>query len=153
MSDEYIEMSQWSKDHWSTLVYVETVMVECGGFQLGTDARMRSNRRHVRVMHEMCPRPKRPSSSGSGLAVVMSPHHGTRLKDGTEVAGHDDWMCVQDMAEAGLFTVGVEGVEPGETLHLSPRGQDLVSQLRQHKAGGGTFASFEPRLEPACANG
>jgi hypothetical protein len=29
--DGYIDIHLWGKDHWSTLAYIETVMVECGG--------------------------------------------------------------------------------------------------------------------------
>lgn len=143
MSDDYIPMNQWGKDHWSTLAYLETVMVDCAGFQVGADPRMRSNRRNARVMREQCARPKRSAHRWSPC-VVMNPEHGTRLNDGKVLSNHDDWMCVQDMAEAGLFTVGVDGVEPGQTLHLSPRGLELCAQLRAHKAQGGKFANFTP---------
>lgn len=146
MNDAYVPMNQWSKDHWSTLAYVETVMVDCAGFQIGADPRMRSNRRHTRVMQEECARPKRTSKVRSPC-LTMDPSQGTRLKDGTVLAGHDDWMCVQDMAEAGLFTVNADGVEPGQTLHLSPLGQDICAQLRAHKAQGGQFAGFSPSVQ------
>lgn len=147
MSGAYIEMGAWGKDHWSTLAYIETVMVECGGFQIGLDARMRSNRRHLRVMHQQCPRPKRAAGRDSSLTVAMDPNGGSRLRDGSTVPNHDDWMCVQDMAYAGLFTVGPADVEPGETLHLSTLGRQVASQLREHKAAGGQFADFSV----ACA--
>lgn len=143
MSDTYIEMSQWGKDHWSTLAYVETVMVDCGGFQVGLDPRMRSNRRHLRVMHQECPRPKRAGGRSSGLAVAMDVNSGSRLRDGSTVRGHDDWMCVQDMAHAGLFTVGAGDVEPRVTLHLSALGKQVASRFREHKAAGGNFVEFD----------
>lgn len=146
--DEYIPMNKWSKDHWSTLAYLETVMVDAGGFQVGSDPRMRSNRRHFRVMHQECPKPKRPTKDWA-LGVVMDASHGTVLKDGSSVANHDDWMCVQDMAAEGLFTTDVDGVQPGETLHLSARGLALAAALRAHKAAGGTFASFDASSVPA----
>jgi hypothetical protein len=136
-------MDQWSKDHWSTLAYVETVMVDCAGFQVGHDGRMKTNRRHFRVMSSECPQPKRPGRSTSAMAVVMRPEHATKIKDGTVIDGHDDWMCVQDMAAEGLFTVGPDDVEPGVVLHFSERGKDIAAALRQHKADGKNFASFE----------
>lgn len=142
MSD-YIPIEQWSKDHWSTLAYVESVMVDCAGFQVGADPRMKSNRRHFRVMAAECPNPRRAQASKS-LAMPMRPEHATRLKDGTQIAGHDDWMCVQDMAAAGLFTAGPDDVQPGERLHLSALGVMVSSELRAHKASGGTFATFSP---------
>lgn len=140
--NDYIPMTNWSKDHWSTLAYLETVMVDCQGFQVGADPRMRSNRRHFRVMQQECRKPRRASREWA-LGVVMDPNHGTRLKDGSTVANHDDWMCVQDMAVEGLFTTDVDGVEPGETLHLSDRGRQVAAALRAHKAAGGNFADFD----------
>lgn len=144
-ADEYVPMSQWSKDHWSTLAYVETVVVECAGFQVGLDARMKTNRRHFRVMSQQCGRPKRPGKSSTpSMAQVMSPEHATKIKDGSVVDGHDDWMCVQDFAAEGLFTVGAEDVEPGVILRFSERGNEIASALRRHKADGKNYASFEP---------
>lgn len=140
MSD-YVPMNKWGKDHWSTLAYIETVMVEVQGFQVGFDARMRQKRRTFRVMHEQCPQPKRPSRGGMG--IPMEPKYGSRLNDGTSLEGHDDWDCVQDMAVEGLFTVGVEGVEPGATLQFSEKGLNLAQALRKHKIGGGVFGNFQ----------
>lgn len=141
--DDYISMLNWHKDHWSTLAYVETVMVDNAGFQLGTDAHMRSNRRNFRVMAEACPRPKRASGANPSLARVMQPQHTTRLKDGSPTDNHDDWACIQDMAAEGLFTVGPEDVQPAVVLHLSERGQGVCNALRAHKAAGGHFAGFD----------
>jgi len=145
MGDEYISMAKWGKDHWSTLAYLETVEVECGGFQVGFDGRMRQGRRNFRVMSQECPKPKRPSKCPRPQdAEPMGREDGTRLNDGTVVEGHDDWYCVQDIAMESLFTTGVDSVEPGSILHLSKRGWDVVNALRKHKAGGGNYASFAP---------
>lgn len=141
-ADEYITMDLWSKDHWSTLAYIETVMVDIGGFQVGFDARMRSNRRNFRVMKEECSKPKRVTASNP-LGIPMNSDQGTILKNGKMVENHDDWACVQDMAAEGLFIEGVEGVEPKKVLRLSPKGSELISRLRQHKAAGGTFKNFD----------
>jgi hypothetical protein len=138
--DGYIPMAIWGKDHWSTLAYVETVMVESAGFQVGADARMRSNRHNFRVMQEQCPKPKRPGKLAMG--ITMDPKYGSRLNDGTSVDNHDDWMCVQDMAKEGLFTVGPDEMEPGVVLHFSKKGNALAEALRRHKSAGGQFAKF-----------
>lgn len=139
--DAYIPVNAWGKDHWSTLAYVDHIMTECAGFQVGQDGRMRSNRRHYRVMAE-APRPRRPSHPHVG--VVMAPEHGSRLKDGTVVANHDDWCCLQDMAQEGVFTDGPDAVQPGATLHFSAKGKALADGLREHKQQGGKFATYEP---------
>lgn len=139
--DNIVPITQFGRDHWSTLIYLETVMVECGGFQIGFDARMRQGRRNFRVMREECPRPKR--SSHTMEAVVMQPEHSTVLADGSIIEGHDDWHCVQDMIENGLLS---GECEPGETLHLTNLGKSFVEQLRDHKRNGGTYASFRSRI-------
>ncbi len=153
--DEVVPMADWGQDHWSTLAYVETVTVEHGGFEMGADARMRSNRRNFRVMREACPEPTRLGAH-PGMAVVMDGDTGSRLRDGTVVAGHDDWCCLQDMAVAGLFastpahgggearTLDQGDLEPGTWLSLSARGTALVGAVRAHKAAGGRFRDFVP---------
>lgn len=152
-SESYVPMAQWGKDHWSTLAYVETIMVDCGGFQVGTDPRMKSNRRHFRIMQEGCPRPRRVKPIAAA-GMVMRPEHATVLKDGSLVDNHDDWMCLQDMAQCGLFkakigevVLSAEDIEPGVHLQLSELGQRLTAQLRQHKANEGQWSTFEPVLD------
>lgn len=140
--DTFIPMSQWSKDHWSTFAYVEHVMVETAGFQIGFDGRMKSNRRNFRILKEDCPKPKRPSACS--LGVVMDLKYSTVIKNGQQIHNHDDWHCVQDMAAEGLFTV--THFEPKDILHLSDKGQQIASQLRQHKASGGSFKDFAPTV-------
>jgi hypothetical protein len=142
--DDIISIDQFGRDHWSTLAYIDCVMIDCAGFQVGFDARMRQGRRHYRVMHEECPRPKRVGISTA--ALVMDLEHSTVLRDGSKVAGHDDWHCVQDLATAGIFTARVEDIQPGETLHLSDFGRALANDLRAHKASGGSWKDFVPSL-------
>jgi hypothetical protein len=82
----------------------------------------------------------------------MKPEHGTRLNNGTSVTDHDDWNCVQDMAQEGLFDFDAESVQPGFTLKLSPKGQAWASALRIHKQGGGNFSDFDVSQAPAVAS-
>lgn len=148
LDDGYVPMNLFGKDHWSTLAYAEIEAVECGGFQVGFDARMRQGRQHFRVMYEECRRPKR--INGGHRGIVMRPEHGSRLNDGSFVENHDDWHCIQDMVAAGLMGVKkrglimplVEEMEPGVVLHLTPLGHAIVASLRRHKAEGGNFAEF-----------
>jgi sulfate adenylyltransferase subunit 1 (EFTu-like GTPase family) len=139
--DDNIPMNLWGKDHWTTLAYIETVMVDCGGFQIGRDARMKSNRRNFRVMAEDCPKPKRVGGN-AGMAIVMKLEHSTKLNDGSVIDNHDDWCCIQDMAEAGLLTLHQHEIEPGVVIHFSELGRDVANKLREHKASGGNFAAF-----------
>jgi hypothetical protein len=145
-AEQLVPMNRWGKDHWSTLAYVEHVAVECAGFQVGSDARMKSNRRHTRLLSQGCPNPKRAKST-SAMGMIMRPEHATKLKDGTLLANHDDWACLQDFVAEGLFKPGLE-LEPGTVLAFSERGHALTAALRVHKASGGQFAQFDPEAPP-----
>jgi len=140
LPDGYVPVALFGKDHWSTLAYMETVMVECAGFEVGFDPRMRQNRRNYRVMWEQVPHPKRVDSR-SARGMVMDLKYSTKMKDGSVVQGHDDWSCVQDMANAGFLTAVVE---PGKVLHLTPLGRKMSDELRAHKRAGGSFGNFNP---------
>lgn len=140
--DQYIASAMFGRDHWTTLAYIESVMTDCAGFQLGADPRMRSNRRNHRVMSEV-PRPKRAKMSSSVAAQLMSPDDGSRLKNGQVVRGHDDWNCVEDFAAVGFFDLGPNGLGPGKTLRFSPLGKAVAARLRQHRQDGGQAEHFD----------
>lgn len=140
--DDYIPLSHWGRDHWTTFAYVETVMADMAGFQVGADARMKSNRRNFRVMQRDCPNPKRASNSGHAMMLVMEPQHATKLNDGQQVSNHDDWACVQDMAAEDLFVQGPDDVEPGVVLQFSEKGNQVANALREFKRNGGKYADF-----------
>jgi hypothetical protein len=139
--DQYIAPALFGRDHWTTLAYIESVMADCGGFQLGLDPRMRSNRRNFRVMSEVS-RPKRAKNT-SVAARPMSPDDGSRLKDGQLVRGHDDWNCVDDFAAVGFFDCGPVALGAGKTLRFSALGKAVAARLRQHKQEGGQFEHFD----------
>lgn len=150
--DQYVPVNLFGKDHWSTLAYIETVMTDLGGFQVGFDPRMRQNRRSYRVMTEQCPKPRRATMANAMQWGGWDNKYSTVLKDKTMIENHDDWACVQDMAEAGFLevfdttkkrTATAADCEPGTLLHLSPLGRATSNKLREHKAGGGTFSNFE----------
>jgi hypothetical protein len=74
----------------------------------------------------------------------MEAGFGSRLRDGSFVPNHDDWCCIQDMCEAGFFTV-VE-IEPGVVLQFTEIGKLMAAKLREHKRDGGNFAEFGNKL-------
>lgn len=137
---EYVPPALWGKDHWSLLAYIETVIVDCGGFHVGFDPRMRQNRRNFRVMSEQCINPKRPGPPSRG--IPMDPKYGTRLNNNSFIENHDDWMCVQDFINAGILEGADSSLEPGDVLYLTEQGRVLANRLREHKAAGGSFSKF-----------
>ncbi len=102
---------------------------------------MRQNRRHFRVLAQ----DEREARRG----IPMSPEHGTRLSDGTYLPWHDDWCCVQDMQEAGLFVGHPKPAawDVGVSLKLTEKGHTVAAALRKHKAEGGTFSNFKMTVE------
>jgi hypothetical protein len=147
MSDDYVPLANFGKDHWSTLAYADTIIPDHRGFQVGFDGRMRQGRAHFRVMQRDCPHARRDRQVS---AIVMDNRHSTVLKDGTTVSGHDDWHCVQDLVAAGLMGVKrdglivplVEEVEPAVDLFLTPLGEKFITALKRHKADGGSFKTW-----------
>jgi hypothetical protein len=117
-------------------------MFEHGGFQCGFDPRMRQNRRNFRIMMDQFPNPKRNHSNSKG--IVMEEKWKSRLTDAEAPRDHDDWSCVQDMADAGLLNVVAGNVQPGVWLHFSERGYKYLDLLNKHKMTGGSFGNFRP---------
>lgn len=142
--DEYIAPDRWGKDHWSTLAYIETRIVDYGSYTIGIDTRMRATRRTFRLMYEarafMNSAAERVAESGTGRTV--SGINGSVLNDGAVVAHHDDYSCLEDFAAAGLLSVTSEQFAFGANFTLSELGWAVSHQLRRWKARGGNFASF-----------
>lgn len=159
MTDDYIPLANFGKDHWSTLAYADTIIPDHRGFQVGFDCRMRQGRAHFRVMQRDCPKPRRTNHAGMNSAMAMDNRYSTILKDGTVAfEGHDDWHCVRDLVAAGLMGIKrtglivplVEDVEPGVDLFLTALGEKFVTAMKRHKADGGSFGSWT-KLDHATA--
>lgn len=149
-TDDYIAPARWGTDHWSTLLYLEQKIVNFGDTcVVGIDPHMRTNRRHIRVFSEarayMDTHAKRYTNARG--VISMDPSHGTRLNDNTWVQGHDDWMCVQDMAHSGLLTITAAQMQPKKKFKLSALGMEVAALLRAHKAAGGNYVTF--RWQPS----
>ncbi len=128
-----IPMSEWGKDHYSTLGYIECRVVDHNGYPDKRHMRCDPSA-HLLLTHE-------GSSHGS-----PSP---TRLAGGKTVAGHDDWSCVDDMEAAGLLENIGTGANP--RFKLTDAGMMVCNALRNHKASGGShgdFAYVAPELVP-----
>lgn len=144
-----VPMSKWGRDHWSTLGYLETRIVDHKG---------RISHDHMRChagRHPFMLRAKRRSNllgGGDGSAYP------TRLRDSETLPHHDDYDCIDDMIAAGLVTVTmppppagvlVTGVVEAElmtraTYALTEQGLRISAELRAHKARGGSWATFTP---------
>jgi hypothetical protein len=124
----------WGRDHFSTLLYVETCVVDRQGRCEG-----------VRMRHSS----RRPGMIGWGSGApicVRSDERPTRLRDGSTVHLHDDWDCVSDMEYAGLIVRHGTGIQP--VLSLSSYGWAVAHALRIHRAHGGGLDTFDVPSRP-----
>lgn len=81
--DDFIDISEWGQDHWSTFAYLETRAVDAGG---------------VIDNRKMCCNARLHREFANGMDAE-SCH--TRLKS-REAGKRDDWSCLEDMVAAGL---------------------------------------------------
>lgn len=114
---------KWGRDHVSTLLYIESVCTDDGG------------RPHIDRMRSEPGRPRK----GWGSSHQMSPppptkRYATRLKDGFELFGHDDWDCAMDFVHAGLLLW--EGTSLHPIFQLTDEGWKMAASLRKQKSAG-----------------
>lgn len=119
-----IPMDEWGKDHWSTLAYIETRIVDHKGF---------IDNRHMRGR------------------VAEYP---TRLANGAIEPLHSDYDCAEDMIAEGLLEGGRlswdevmsypqrDRVRHTHIYSLTTKGWKVAEALRAHKGDGGNYAGF-----------
>ena len=135
MSVPAVVIEVWGKDHWSTFAYIETVCVDNKG--VPSKDRMRCNP----LIH--------PGLMGRYARRELVVHNGdykfpTMLKGRMTLINHDDWSCMNDCEAVGLIEDIGTGTNP--VYKLTPMGFEVSKQLRAHKANGGQFAEFNPKL-------
>ncbi len=125
-----IPLSDFGRDHWSTLAYVETCCVDDRGIL--DKRRMRCNpTSHPAFVH-----------SGGWETRYSTRLKGHSIEQAVLRRGHDDWDCVADFETAGLLTNEGTGINP--VYALTRLGSSICAALRAHKAGGGSFSTFCP---------
>lgn len=153
-----VPVSEWGKDHWSTLTYAEVRAV---------DHRGRIGKEHMR-----CDAGRHPLLVSSRVPNTGRKYP-TFLYGGVELEDHDDWDCLADAEAAGFITIsglpeGLLNVEPGRRGKIHPQlrrkknslgyewngnpkvaftdeGLRVVALVRAHKTQKGSFGTF--RLE------
>lgn len=112
-----IPIEKFGKDHWSTLLYVESCAVDRGG---------RLDDRKMRTYQ-----------------YGAKKHYHTYLANGEicEDEKHDDWSCLQDMCYAGLLYEPEWGefeLKHTSTIDvkLTDYGWYIAGRLRRHRAEG-----------------
>lgn len=124
-----VSLESWGRDHWSTLLYLDHVVVDRGG---------RPDRAKMRCDPDLHP----------GL---VSPHHTrftkkypTKLKDGEHLKDHDDWDCVEDLEAAGLLEWQGTGINP--VIHITTVGHKVIAEAREHRVEHKGCDNFTPSI-------
>lgn len=128
---ETISFDRFGRDHWGVLLLVEAECVNRSGKPWTID-----NRR-MRVHPNKAPFHPQRYRGNDGY----SDKYPTRLRDGTEVSGHDDWDCLEDLEAAGLLHIHslVNGV-----VQITRKGQQVAAQARAWRSQGHGMVSFVP---------
>ena len=106
-------VQQFGRDHWSTLLYIETVC---------TDHRGNPDFRRMRCD------PDRHAHL-CGVYVPSREKYPTRLADGSLLNDHDDWDCADDLEAAGFIRIEGSGVHP--VFKMTDVGNVRVMELRK----------------------
>lgn len=136
-----VPQERWGKDHWTTLLYLETVAVDRRGKV--EHAKMRTSRRNWRlagIVHgqaNIFEKDKYPTRLRP-VRVERAAYDRVDL-----IGGHDDWECLQDLADAGLlkWTVDTNHSTPFPvTVELTDAGREAASEARKRKEQTGRAA-------------
>ncbi len=86
-----LPVTQWGKDHWSTLAYAESRCVDHKGVLKNANMRTHASRHPLLMARGF-------ASPGDGSQYPT-------IHKGGELADHDDWDCLYDMEQTGLLTI------------------------------------------------
>jgi hypothetical protein len=131
-----IPIEKFGKDHWSLLAFIECLCVDNNG-----------NVDDANKMRMRCNEQTHPQYLVRPRGGLWSPKYGTRLKGffdkydpKLQLPKHDDWNCVEDLEAGGLVKRIGTGINP--VFELTIIGKAIATKLREHKASGGMFATF-----------
>lgn len=127
-----VPMTEWGKDHWSVLAYVETRCVDHSG--MIDPIRMRCNSKRHPGLDTY--RTEVPDHNENGTFKYPS-----MLAAGKTEPEHDDWDCFYDLEAAGLVEDIGTGIQP--IARMRDAGRKMVAKIRAWKASGGTFGTFQ----------
>lgn len=137
-----VPIELFGRDHWSTLLYVETRCVDYGG-NLQRENMRCDPKRHPQFAH---------TNDGSRYVTRLRVPHPMPIEtlralavEGgniTNLPDHDDWDCVDDLAAAGLLENIGTGANP--KFRLTDKGWAFASRLRRWRAEKKAVAEFHP---------
>ena len=117
----FVPVERFGRDHISTLLYIESRYVDHAGKLLNDNLRCNQSRH-----------PFHAHAIDDGSDGVWNPKYGTRLVDGTVLAEHDDWDCIDDLVAASLIERHGSAMYP--VFRLTDSGHAMVARLRKERA-------------------
>lgn len=126
-----IPMSMWGRDHWGTLLYLETCAVDGKG-RISNDRMRTDKERHPA---EWAARAHKLGCDGGSYP--------SRLKGGKKQPGHDDWDCCLDLIDHDLITLAPTGKGTWRVT-LTINGWRYAHALRIWRALGNSTGTFVP---------
>jgi hypothetical protein len=132
----FVPMSDFGKDHWSLLAYLETRCVDFKGT--------------IDHEHLRCNTKTHPGLVGFRCASLPPPFHNdgsykypSMLKPGVPVVPeHDDWDCFYDLEEAKLIDDKGTGIEP--VAVMTELGRRVAGEIRKWLAARHSYSTFVP---------
>lgn len=122
-----INVSEFGKDHWSTLTYLETRCVDHKG--------------RIDIRNMRCNSERHPGQAHIPIERENGKFkYPTALRDGKFEPEHDDWDCIDDLEAAGFLKTFGTGIHP--EVGLTDEGWAVAGRLRRHRGAGGQFADF-----------
>lgn len=112
----FIHPDRFGKDHWDTLLYVETRNVDDGRFLDKRQLRANPVRHPLHAVNEN--------------SAPWQDSYSTKLRDGVAVIGHDDWDVLNDLENSGVLEVFSEATA---CVILTNLGWKLAAELRKYR--------------------
>ena len=138
---EFIPITMWGKDHWSTLAYIDSVIAEHSFYPITIDSHMRT-KRETYDYFLMNKAKKFGFITQPYYNFLSSDAYGTKLNDGTTVMAHDDYSCIVDFAKEGLLNIDENSIITNKKIKFSDKGLTVMNCLHKHKVNGGTYSNF-----------
>lgn len=128
-----VPKEQFGRDHWSTFAYLAHCAIAREGEPDRDKMRTHPKNRHLMGRLNLM------------MAASRMTWSKTRLADGVELDEHDDWNCMFDLIDAGLFLAVGTGAHP--LVQLTEDGYRMlkqVSEFRRAGVPGRAYSDFRP---------
>lgn len=137
-----IPIANWGKDHWSTLLYIESII-----FDVYARPAMDKMRQHSGRIRRGWNSPRATvtptfTQDYSTQTIIRDPNNWDTIIGRTEVHDHDDWDCIDDMETEGLLEQLGTGLQP--SIKLTDYGYDVVAALKKNGCDFRTLKLPEP---------